>query len=154
MLHAARFEAARRRPSLPDLSEDELDEIARAAAVEASKSAFARLDEFRGLSRFTTWAGKFAVTEVSIRLRRRAWQGRELPTESARSDSRSQSSPTLERAIEALTSNERRIVVALALDGVPIDVLAERLQTTRGAVYTTLQSARRKLRPHVLDPVS
>lgn len=153
MLHAARFEAARRRASLPDLSDDEIAEIARAAAVEAAASAIARLDEFRGLSRFTTWAAKFALTEVSVRLRRRAWQGRELPVEAARAARPSRSTLTLERAIEALTSRERRIVVALALDGVPIDVLAERLHTTRGAVYATLQSARRKLRPHVLEPV-
>ena len=151
MLGAARFEAARRRSSLPDLGDDELDEIARAAAIDASASAIARLDEFRGLSRFTTWAAKFALTEVSVRLRRRAWQGRELPTESAGSPRRS---PTLERAIaRALTSNERRVLTALALDGVPIDVLAERMQTTRGAVYATLQHARGKLRPHVLQPL-
>ena len=36
--------------------------------------------------------------------------------------------------------------VALALNGVPIDVLAERLQTTRGALYKTLHDSRKKLR--------
>ena len=36
--------------------------------------------------------------------------------------------------------------VALALNGVPIDVMAERLGTTRGALYKTLHDARRKLR--------
>jgi RNA polymerase sigma-70 factor (ECF subfamily) len=154
MLRAARFEAARRRPTVPDLSDEEVEEIARAAAVEAAASAIARLDEFRGVSRFTTWASKFALTEVSVKLRRRAWEGRRLPTESARSARRTPSTRTLERAIaRALTPSERRVVVALALDGVPIDVLAERLQTTRGAVYATLQHARRKLRPHVLQPV-
>ena len=45
-----------------------------------------------------------------------------------------------------LTAHERRVLVALAIDGVPIDVLAERLDTTRGALYKTLHDARRKLR--------
>jgi RNA polymerase sigma-70 factor (ECF subfamily) len=43
------------------------------------------------------------------------------------------------------------VLVALALNGVPIDVLAERLQTTRGALYKTLHDARRKLRRYLLD---
>jgi RNA polymerase sigma-70 factor (ECF subfamily) len=37
-------------------------------------------------------------------------------------------------------------LVALALNGVPLDVLSERLNTTRGALYKTLHDARRKLR--------
>ena len=36
--------------------------------------------------------------------------------------------------------------VALALNEVPIDVLSERLKTTRGALYKTLHDARRRLR--------
>ena len=36
------------------------------------------------------------------------------------------------------------VLVAPTLDGVPIDVLAERLATTRGALYKTLHDARRK----------
>jgi RNA polymerase sigma-70 factor (ECF subfamily) len=38
------------------------------------------------------------------------------------------------------------VLLALTVDGVPIDVLAERLSTTRGALYKTLHDARRKLR--------
>ena len=53
----------------------------------------------------------------------------------------------LRRAIAAaLTPHQRQVFVALALNGVPIDVLAERLDTTRGALYKTLHDARRKLR--------
>jgi RNA polymerase sigma-70 factor (ECF subfamily) len=43
------------------------------------------------------------------------------------------------------------VLVALALNGVPIDVLVERLNTTRGALYKTLHDARRKLRTHLDD---
>ena len=51
----------------------------------------------------------------------------------------------------ALTPHQRDVLVALALNGVPIDVLAERMQTTRGALYKTLHDARRKLRAHLGD---
>jgi RNA polymerase sigma-70 factor (ECF subfamily) len=48
-----------------------------------------------------------------------------------------------------LTPHQRAVLVALTLRGVPIDVLAERLGTTRGALYKTLHDARRKLREHL-----
>jgi RNA polymerase sigma-70 factor (ECF subfamily) len=41
------------------------------------------------------------------------------------------------------------VLVALALNGVPIDVLAERLNTNGNALYKTLHDARRKLRDHL-----
>ncbi len=50
-----------------------------------------------------------------------------------------------------LTPHQRQVLVALAIDGVPIDVLAERLETTRGALYKTLHDARRKLRTVLAD---
>ena len=46
----------------------------------------------------------------------------------------------------ALTRHQRAVLVAITLRDVPIDVLAERLGTTRGALYKTLHDARRKLR--------
>ncbi len=57
---------------------------------------------------------------------------------------------TVQTAVaEELTPRQREVLVALALNGVPIDVLAERLDTTRGALYKTLHDARRKLRKHL-----
>jgi RNA polymerase sigma-70 factor (ECF subfamily) len=57
---------------------------------------------------------------------------------------------TLQAAIgNVLTPHQRRVLVALALNGVPIDVLADRLNTTRGALYKRLHDARRKLRKHL-----
>jgi RNA polymerase sigma-70 factor (ECF subfamily) len=160
LLRAARFEVARRRPALPHLRGNELDEIALEAAADALMSVLARLDDFRGASRFTTWVYKFALLEAAVKLRRRAWQGREIPLEpetwssfsstGLEPDERAEQSEllsTLQRAIEeTLTAHQRRVLVALALNGVPIDVLAERLNTSRGALYKTLHDARRKLR--------
>src|SRR5207302_6554083 len=78
---AARFEVARRRPTLPHLRGNELEDIALEAADDAVIGVLARLDDFRGASRFTTWAYKFALLEAAVKLRRRAWQGREVPLE-------------------------------------------------------------------------
>jgi RNA polymerase sigma-70 factor (ECF subfamily) len=163
LLRAARFEIARRRPSLPHLRGDELDDIALEAADDATLSVLRRLDEFRGESRFTTWAYKFALLEAAVRLRKRAWQGREVPLEPEQWTVLSSAGATpaataeqrellarLQHAIqEILTPHQRQILVAVALNGVPIDVLAERLNTTRGALYKTLHDARRKLREHL-----
>src|SRR4029078_10666649 len=81
LVRAARFEVARRRVTLPHLRGDELDDIALEAADDALMSVLRRLDDFRGLSRFTTWAYKFALYEAAVKLRRRAWQEREVPME-------------------------------------------------------------------------
>jgi RNA polymerase sigma-70 factor (ECF subfamily) len=163
LLRAARFEVARRRPTLPHLRGNELDEIALEAADDALMSVLARLDDFRGASRFTTWVYKFGLLEAAVKLRRRAWQGREVPLEpeswslfaSAELEpgqraEQSELVATIQHAIaEVLTAHQRRVLVALALNGVPIDVLAERLNTNRGALYKTLHDARRKLRNHL-----
>ena len=163
LLRAARFETARRRPTLPHLRGNDLDDIANQAADDALVSVLSRLDSFRGASRFTTWAYKFALLEAAVKLRRRAWQGREVPLEPETwslfssagiepdaSVEQSELIETLQSAIaEVLTPHQRRVLVALALNGVPIDVLAERLDTTRGALYKTLHDARRKLRGHL-----
>jgi RNA polymerase sigma-70 factor (ECF subfamily) len=165
LLRGARFEVARRRPTLPHLRGNDLDDIALQAADDALMSVLARLDDFRGLSRFTTWAYKFALLEAAVKLRKRAWQGRELPLEpeswslfssaGLEPDIEAEQSElltTLQAAInQVLTPHQRRVLVALALNGVPIDVLAERLNTTRGALYKTLHDARRRLRKHLAE---
>ena len=165
LLRAARFEVARRRPTLPHLRGNDLDDIAQEAAADALMSVLRRLDDFRGLSRFTTWAYKFALLEAAVKLRKRAWQGREVPLEpeswtlfaSAELEPETEVEQgellaTLQAAItEVLTPHQRRVLVALALNGIPIDVLAERLSTTRGALYKTLHDARRKLRRHLQE---
>jgi RNA polymerase sigma-70 factor, ECF subfamily len=163
LVRAARFEIARRRPALPHLRGAELGEIAEEAADDAAVSVLARLDDFRGASRFTTWAYKFALLEAAVKLRRRSWQGRELPLEPeswtlvpsrrpgpVETAEQSALLAAIQEGIETvLTPRQRTVLVALALNGVPIDVLSERLDTTRGALYKTVHDARRKLRTHL-----
>ncbi len=165
LLRAARFEVGRRRVALPHVRGGDLDDLAVQAADDALVSVLRRLDDFRGLSRFTTWAYKFALLESAVKLRTRAWQGVETPVDdvdwsrfsstTAEPDAAAEQGEllaTLQHAIEEiLTERQRRVLVAIAIDGVPIDVLADQLDTTRGALYKTLHDARRKLRAHLED---
>jgi RNA polymerase sigma-70 factor, ECF subfamily len=153
LLKAARFEVERR-------GEADGEDLAQQSADDALVAVLRRLPDFRGDSRFTTWAYKFALLEAGVKCRRRAWQGRELPLEPATWERFDHGGATpheqietaellaaLREAIERdLSPHQRRVLVAVALQGVPIDVLAERLDTTRGALYKTIHDARRKLR--------
>jgi RNA polymerase sigma-70 factor (ECF subfamily) len=160
LLRAARFEAARRCSSLPHLGAAEIDDLALQSADDALLAVLSKLDDFRGNSHFTTWAYKFALLETAVKLRRRPWQDREIPVEPADWTELAERSRSLEieaeqgellRAITSairteLTPHQREVLVAVAAGGVPIDVLAERLATNRGALYKTVHDARQKLR--------
>jgi RNA polymerase sigma-70 factor (ECF subfamily) len=153
LLRAARFELHRRR-ALPYA---EAEDLALQAANDAMVALLGKLDTFRGQSRFTTWAYKFALLEAGVKARRQAWRDREVPLDDVGPPDRAPSphqrleDAELLRAVRdamrtVLTPHQRQVFTALALNGVPIDVLAERLDSNRGALYKTLHDARRKLR--------
>lgn len=137
---------------------DEVDQVANQAADEALVAVLGKLGTFEGRSRFTTWAYKFAVLQASVEVRRRLWEHREVPLEGDALMVATDPDPgsyaeaadlaaAVRRAIdESLSAHQRRIIVALVVNEVPIDVLAERLGSTRGAVYKTLHDARVRLR--------
>jgi RNA polymerase sigma-70 factor (ECF subfamily) len=165
LLKAARFEIDRRRAAFPHLRGNDYDDLAHQSADDALVAVLSKLDDFRGDSRFTTWAYKFALLEAGVKVRRRAWQGREVPLEPETwaliAEDRStphQDVETRDRftalrgAIESdLSRHQREVLLAVTLNDVPIDVLAERLNTTRGALYKTIHDARRKLRAALAD---
>jgi RNA polymerase sigma-70 factor (ECF subfamily) len=166
LLRAARFEIDRRYATSAHLRGGDQDDLAQQSADDALVAILGKLDDFRGESRFTTWAYKFALYEAAAKVRKRAWQGREIPLKAetwpliADDDQR-----TLEHGAETaellaavqkgiehdLTPHQREVLVAIALNDVPIDVLAERLGSTRGALYKSLHDARRKLRASLSD---
>jgi RNA polymerase sigma-70 factor (ECF subfamily) len=160
LVRAARFEIARRRRSAGVRPGTQLDDLATQAADDALVAIMAKLHSYRGESRFTTWAYKFALLEAAVSVRRRAWQDREVAIDEdgwARlADRRASPGADAETAellaaiaaamAEVLTPHQRAVLIAITLDDVPIDVLAERLGTTRGALYKTLHDGRRKLR--------
>ena len=156
LLRGARFEIARRSSAA---GRGDHDDLAYQAADDALAAILAKLATYRGASRFTTWAYKFVLLEVGVKLRKRAWQGREIPLEGdalelrlhGRSPHGDAEAGELMRAVaaaieSALTPHQRQVLVALTLNDVPIDVLADRLGTTRGALYKSLHDARQKLR--------
>jgi RNA polymerase sigma-70 factor (ECF subfamily) len=161
LLRAARFEVARRQQTAGIEGSGDLDDLAVPAAGDALLAVLSKLDTFRGDSRFTTWAYKFALLEAAAAARKRPWHGREVPLETdgweqllddrhASPDAQAEASELIDAVrdaiAEVLTSHQRTVLVAITLNDVPIDVLAERQNTTRGALYKTLHDARRKLR--------
>ena len=124
---------------------------------------WSKLGEFRGRSRFTTWAYKFGVVEAGKRVRCRAWQGRDVPLgfdwprfaddhpmpqdEAEAGERTGELFAAIQEAIEHdLSRHQREVLIATTLNDVPIDVLAERLGSTRGTLYKTIRDARRGLR--------
>ena len=160
LLRAARFEVQRRSGAARHVGREQLDDVAHQSAHDALVAVLAKLDDFRGDSRFTTWAYKFALLEAGVKMRRRAWNDREVTLEPAgwpafadpgaspyHDAQMAELLSAVGEAIAAdLTPHQREVLVAITLDDVPIDVLAERLRTTRGALYKTLHDARRRLR--------
>jgi RNA polymerase sigma-70 factor (ECF subfamily) len=160
LLRVANHELSRRRGQLRSISGPEFDDLAHQAANDALMNVLAKLDEFRGLSRFTTWAYMFVMFEVSSKVARHTWRrhppSREVldferipdslaPHASNRLQMKEQFK-ALAAAIGELTERQREVFVAIALNDVPIDVLAVRLGSNRNAIYKNLFDARRNLR--------
>lgn len=161
MVRAAGHQVWRLRGLLADDSPGTIEDIVNLVADDAMTALLGKLDTFEGRSRFTTWAFKFAIYQAGNEVRRRQWQHRqvELRDVATRRPRRGRST-TPKRATWPWNSvapcmrpslpHQRRIAVALLVDEVPIDVLAERLATTRGALYKTLHDVRSRLRAHLV----
>jgi len=165
LLRVATHELGRRRSQLGAISGPEFDDVAQQAADDAVLVILGKLRDFRGLSRFTTWAYKFAVFEVSSKVARHAWQ-RQPPSsdslvfEQAAGPLSQRPGDTLERreqlrilsvAIGELTERQREVFVAIALNDVSIDELALELGSSRNAIYKNLFDARRRLRGRLAE---
>jgi RNA polymerase sigma-70 factor (ECF subfamily) len=136
----------------------DVDDLANQAADEALVALLGKLHTFEGRSRFTTWAYKFAVLHAANAVRAAAWRGREIhldgldlvvdaaPEPGQYAEAHDLAAVVRRLLATALTPHQRRVVVALVVDEVPIDVLAERLGTNRNALYKTLHDARRRIR--------
>jgi RNA polymerase sigma-70 factor, ECF subfamily len=158
LLRAARHQVWRLRDLLPGAGAGELEDLAQQAADDALMAVLRKLTTFEGRSRFTTWAYKFGVLHAGVAVRRQAWRHREVPlpdtltlvdtspTPAAISEATQLAEALTSAIADELTPHQRRVVLALLVEGVPIDVLADRLGSTRNALYKTLHDARRRLR--------
>jgi len=160
LLRVARSELRRREGRHPITGPD-LDDLAHQAADDALVAVTAKLGQFRGESRFTTWAYKFAVLEVSAKLGRHFWQrpAASLETDqwerlpdrlSMRPDQLAEQADllaALRQAVEEqLTDRQRRVFTAIVVNGIPLDALVVQLGSSRNVIYKTMFDARRKLR--------
>src|SRR5262245_11426422 len=160
LVRIARREVARRGPRLR-VTGPELEDLAYQAAADALVAITGKLGQFRGESRFTTWAYKFVIFEVSAKIGRHFWRHPVVPLDAEdwdRLPGRFGFDPAQEaewrdllaglpRAVcEELSARQRRVFVALVLNGVPLDSLVIEMASNRNALYKTLFDARRKLR--------
>jgi RNA polymerase sigma-70 factor, ECF subfamily len=170
LLKGARFEVSRRLATHSHLRGGDYEDLAQQSADNALLSVLRKLDDFHGESRFTTWAYKFALLEAAGAVRSRSWQGREIPTEPEWWTFPHASGPNAQEDLEMkellaalkkamrtnLSAHQREVLVAVALNDVPIEVLATRLGRSRGAIYKTIHDARQNLRAAIaawgIDP--
>jgi RNA polymerase sigma-70 factor, ECF subfamily len=162
LLRVARAELSRRAATIAG---PELDDIAHQAAADALVSIRRRLCDFRGESRFISWAYAFVVFEVSSKLGRHFWRAPWATLDAEdwdRLPDRFGLDPVCEsewrelvaelhRGVEQiLSARQRRVFVAIVLNGVPLDALVHELGSSRNAIYKTLYDARRKLRARLV----
>ncbi|WP_432875127.1 sigma-70 family RNA polymerase sigma factor [Kribbella sp. CA-245084] len=165
LLRAAKAEARRRSARLR-LAGPELDDIAHQAAADALLAISGKVETFRGDCKFTTWAYKFVIFDVAAKVNRHFWQRagvafddedwERLPARigiepEAQAESRDLMNAVRRAVDEKLTAKRRLVFVALALNGMPTDVLADQLGATQNAIYKMMFDARRKLRTALVD---
>jgi RNA polymerase sigma-70 factor (ECF subfamily) len=166
LLRAARHALYRSRGRLAHLTRVDLEAIAEDCTQEALVAILARLDDFRGDSRFTTWAYKFAVNIALTAARREGWK--RVPLDDVlRSERHGALAPGRDadphRAAQRvevwaavrdgidhhLTERQRQALTAVVLEEVPLDELVRHWGSNRNAVYKLLHDARRKLKAHL-----
>ncbi|MFZ4827669.1 MAG: RNA polymerase sigma factor [Phototrophicaceae bacterium] len=163
------------RSDLASLASQELDQMAQDIAQDAVLRVMNNLDTFRGASLFTTWATKIAIRMAISDLRRAHYKdysldemtigGELLPnvadsaadslqgTKPANPESVAEREDVLHKIStaleEALTERQRQALVAIAIEGVPLEIVADRMGTNRNALYKLLHDARKKLKQHL-----
>lgn len=166
LLRAALFTFDRNASDLQRLSYDEVVRLAEDCAQEALLAILNHLDEFRGDSKFTTWAYKFAVNQALTTARRAHWRDISLETVlpdgdgyewlDAGSGSEHDPHQQIEQSEiilvikdiirNGLTPRQQIVLKLMVFDEVPMDVIVERLETNRNAVYKLLHDARKKVK--------
>lgn len=152
------------------LARQEVEQVAQDLAQEALLTILKNLDEFRGESKFTTWAYRFAINMSLVEARRRRWKNISLDNLLANSELpdfqfEDEAAPDPDRAVRQqevwnviretiehdLTPRQREVLTAIAFDDVPMDVITERFHTNRNAVYKMLHDARSRLKKTLED---
>jgi RNA polymerase sigma-70 factor (ECF subfamily) len=160
LVRIALAEVRRRSASTP-VTGPELDDLAHQAAADAMLAILPKLGDFRGESRFTTWAYRFVILEVSSKIGRHYWRNPPVPLDAGQwerlpdrlgvdPEGHAEAAGILaevRRVVEEeLTNHQRRVFTAVVVDGIPLDALAAKLGLRRNAIYKVIFDARRKIR--------
>jgi RNA polymerase sigma-70 factor (ECF subfamily) len=168
LLRAVLFLFSRNLGDFERLARDEILQLAEDCAQDALIAVLNHLSDFRGDSKFTTWAYKFAINIALVTARRERWKGRSLDQLSFsgdgplsewvvqdkstgltpdRSAMQSEIREMIREVIEQdLTDKQRRVLIMMVFNEIPMDEVARRLDTNRNAIYKMLHDARRKLK--------
>ncbi len=168
LLRAALFFFSRNPSDLAGLSHDEALQQAEDCAQDALLAVMRHLADFRGDSKFSTWAYKFAINIALTAARRERWKGVSLDalsdteedvfSEWAAQDKSEGTAPEqsamqdeLRRIIRSvidhdLTEKQREVLRLMVFDEVPMDGVVRHLGANRNTVYKLLHDARQKLK--------
>jgi RNA polymerase sigma-70 factor, ECF subfamily len=164
-----RYYLGQDRSDLRDLPTQELEQMADDLAQDATLRVMDNIANFRGESQFTTWANRIAIRLAISDLRRARYKdfsldnltadGETMPASASSSGGLPGPETTYEREDvlsrinraldEALTERQRQALVAVAIQGVPMDIVAEQMDSNRNALYKLVHDARRKLRAYL-----
>jgi len=140
--------------------------LAEEVAQETLLRVLDHLSEFQGRSQFTTWVHTIAVRQALTELRRKRWENisleellenqenpppARLTADPSPSPERLTEKAELARRVrriiaEELSEKQRRALIALAVQGMPMEEAARRLGTNRNALYKLLHDARLRLK--------
>jgi RNA polymerase sigma-70 factor (ECF subfamily) len=168
LLRATLYFFSRNLDDLSGIDRDEIMQRAEDCAQESLLAVLNHLADFRGDSKFTTWAYKFAINIALMTSRRERWKGKSLDQlrfqhgstlfEWERQGIASGVAPDrfaildevcdiLRETIERdLTEKQRYVLIMMVFNEVPMDEMVLRLSTNRNAIYKMLHDARRKLK--------
>lgn len=172
LLRAALFTLVTHLTDLQEMSENERMALAEECAQEALMAVLARLGDFRGDSKFTTWVYKFGVNIALSRARRWRWKQVSLDDladddgtldwlqRNERFQTADSEQPVRQKEVvevirevlrTQLTPRQRQTLKLIAFDNVPMDVVVQRLDSNRNAVYKSLHDARLKIKQQLIQ---
>lgn len=159
LLRTALYFFSRNLSDFEEIDREEILQRAEDCAQEALIAVMNHLSDFRGDSRFTTWAYKFAINSALMAARRERWKGKSLDQLSVSDGRLFEWAPPDRSAIQReigniiqdvieteLTDRQRDVLIMMVFHEVPMDEIVQRLGTNRNAIYKMLHDARRKLK--------
>lgn len=168
LLRATLYFFSRNLSDFGGLGREEILQRAEDCAQDALIAVLGHLQDFRGDSKFSTWAYKFAINISLMAARRERWKGISLDELSESGEDTVAEWLTRDKSDHAapetyamqdelrkiiryviehdLTEKQRQVLVLMVFNEVPMDEVVRHLGTNRNSVYKMLHDARMKLK--------